>query len=1438
MSAQAKRRSRTRRAMSADGALTRAQERMNSKIDRAINAGTVGRVQRNMNVTLQLASGGSVRLVSADGVPTREGIYYYAKLGIEPPSVFAYEQGLENGRWVKAFGREPKKLVRRMTADGWQITKIGQQYFKYNRDTYEVRFPTRLAIPTANSKRWTLDAETFEYKIGNMEEFTVGKLKQGVTNRIGLSLLASDAEREQHVRDAAIAWIRKQSKIRARDLLTGEDGDYHVVLFDSPRNYVWDESREIRITRKRENVYDRSNPTTDEILERPLRQFFVVPDGCYRPWDLHPMSLVKNGRCAVTMLHSCFLRRSRKRVEENGRTKFKSCYAHVMTEEDIERDLDVIFQELGYVECEYPFENSWKTDGCTSKMILAFCRKHHIICHVMHGSIREKVESYTPEVVDSHTSRVDFFIRDDHCFWYGKEAQLMGFDNKSEARNGISNIWKKEEALTEEEKKKEVTNKEEDIDEYFNNWQCLQTAPCFAVTDKVPPFSEWKHFYELLQTAPTFQAFKKCKKKKETKIYFFHTDLESCARQLREHQKSGNFSMELKYGKSPDVAEVLVVDAPECPTMIVRKVPPKWNIYQAIFAKGQELLKLSKGKQLVYKGEFPSSVCERLRLEVSKPTRHRWTDKERESVRLRQGCRCVCGTPIEPGEYHLDHIQPLYDGGEDSLTKNIQALCLACHGEKSETERLGAIYQNSLYSALSRDTLEAIYDAPAPQQLVFGDGTEDCFVVDAIRCRPNCLLKGNDPLPVASIVDRVKQWDDKNRDYKADFYYIDAGDPLDDPLEALPYLGPNFYARQNAFAILEAGYAKGAGDGVRKISTDDFVSSFTASHHEPADALVKPYEDIEHIVSEALKGLKIRPSLDEEPRDYTEDEIRKEAKLLILAMQGGWTSRHTYRWKVENSYTEEHATGPVHMWRPNHDGTTRWMSRTELLSNRTMYLIGRMPLDGEHHLIWRLYTNLKQELPRPIKVHGCINDCLFLTGATQDELEEFCEDFLWTKDSSPICKLEAQVNDAPLVNWHYRYTIPQVSIWRRRFSVPEDDCDNREYSYGHWNINGGFLYDRFWRIEEEEEGIGTCDENDTYQERMADLIVDNCGGYVSGRGGTGKSYLLRLLKEKFEKLGYRVHYIAFTHVAAANLDGNTILHELHQWSQGKRLVIIVDECSMVPLSMWAALANLTFTGNIIIPAGDMDGQFLPIQDQHRMHLLTNFDKNDFMHDVCNGLHITLNKFRRRDGDKPSDYNHFQFVSQLYPKHNVPLETARTWARIQYEAKGSIFLGTTLCITHRARISINAEVNVALAPTNAVFVPAFFGENPQDANQPQDMKVWEGIVLMARCKSREKNLKNGVRYKVVAITAEEDEDSCFELRQVDDQGDFKGESFILTKEDIGSKMRLTHAITYFASQARTICGGLRLTQTGSKLFTLRHLIVGLGRAPIGADVQVE
>ena len=113
-------------------------------------------------------------------------------------------------------------------------------------------------------------------------------------------------------------------------------------------------------------------------------------------------------------------------------------------------------------------------------------------------------------------------------------------------------------------------------------------------------------------------------------------------------------------------------------------------------------------------------------------------------------------------------------------------------------------------------------------------------------------------------------------------------------------------------------------------------------------------------------------------------------------------------------------------------------------------------------------------------------------------------------------------------------------------------------------------------------------------------------------------------------------------------------------------------------------------------------------------------------------------------------------------------------------------------------------------------------------------------MAAFCKGNVEGLKNGARYRVKEITEGEEEENKhnFEMIAVADDNREIGESFIMTPEDLGSKMRLSYAITYFSSQARTINGPLRLAQTSHPNFTLRHLIVGLGRGPVSSDIQVE
>ena len=100
-----------------------------------------------------------------------------------------------------------------------------------------------------------------------------------------------------------------------------------------------------------------------------------------------------------------------------------------------------------------------------------------------------------------------------------------------------------------------------------------------------------------------------------------------------------------------------------------------------------------------------------------------------------------------------------------------------------------------------------------------------------------------------------------------------------------------------------------------------------------------------------------------------------------------WTSQKSHSWSCVNSLYEESCPGPVHTHRRDEDGTTRFMSRTELLKNRTMFLIGRIALDMEHWMIWRLHSQIKQmnRAKQTATVHGCSNDCLYLRPVPSEE---------------------------------------------------------------------------------------------------------------------------------------------------------------------------------------------------------------------------------------------------------------------------------------------------------------------------------------------------------------------------------------------------------------------------------------------------------------------
>jgi hypothetical protein len=275
------------------------------------------------------------------------------------------------------------------------------------------------------------------------------------------------------------------------------------------------------------------------------------------------------------------------------------------------------------------------------------------------------------------------------------------------------------------------------------------------------------------------------------------------------------------------------------------------------------------------------------------------------------------------------------------------------------------------------------------------------------------------------------------------------------------------------------------------------------------------------------------------------------------------------------------------------------------------------------------------------------------------------------------------------------------------------------------------------------------------------------------------------------------------------------------------MLYLVDEMSMVSIKIWAALAQMQMTGNRFFVFGDCKGQFMPIQDSHRTGLLEDVDHSSFMHGLCGGFRVEINKYRRG-----TDFAHYTFVGSLY---GGDLQEALSRARETYPARGAAFEGTTLVVDHRCRVLINEQANRRQAGAQSVYLEIEAGPPTRGcANLPQHMFVWRGLVLIAV--GTDKDLRNGLRYQMLELPGTENEH--FSVQHIDDKGVLTAEPIVVDAKRLAKTLRLSHAFCYFSSQARTILGGLRLAQTNHPHFSIRHLIVGLGRAPEGSVVECE
>ena len=144
----------------------------------------------------------------------------------------------------------------------------------------------------------------------------------------------------------------------------------------------------------------------------------------------------------------------------------------------------------------------------------------------------------------------------------------------------------------------------------------------------------------------------------------------------------------------------------------------------------------------------------------------------------------------------------------------------------------------------------------------------------------------------------------------------------------------------------------------------------------------------------------------------------------------------------------------------------------------------------------------------------------------------------------------------------------------------------------------------------------------------------------------------------------------------------------------------------------------------------------------------------------------------------------------------------------------------LCISHRKRVQLNAQLNVLFKPEGAVFIP--------DKRKRSAQGAWRRTCGSGRGSSSwGVSEKKGVRNQVLYEVAEVNQNTVH----------FAG-GVSLTHEQVSEWTVLSFAQTYASCQGTDFEGTLRLHDTTHKFFTRRHLFVGLSRAKASGAVDVR
>jgi Zn finger protein HypA/HybF involved in hydrogenase expression len=618
----------------------------------------------------------------------------------------------------------------------------------------------------------------------------------------------------------------------------------------------------------------------------------------------------------------------------------------------------------------------------------------------------------------------------------------------------------------------------------------------------------------------------------------------------------------------------------------------------------KRIQELCKKHDIEFKNQTFTKFVKELRFkrEEIKNERQTFDAEQRKELLNKVNYKCQeCSKPIDLGEFEIDHIRPLSNGGGNDES-NLQALCKKCHADKTKIEQEDGSYVRIIDTESSYNTnLELIMNNELSKSYAFiepfkkdEDPTKTKFTIDNNKCRKNIVYYSKYDYAVFTVMDDVEAYTGQT---EAGIYYVETDNYL-------PLRGNGWYYYPMVDYCLTNNIIK----------EENIKYTVQASVPIPANYFNEFIDYCYDNLDDDIKKLSVNSFI-----GALKPNANKNRSYKTICIQRNRFNAYELYVKNEGCFIESFEINNERFYHVYKNIESERIESEAPIYNQIIQM--------ENIEMHKLKILIESEGGNVLDINTDSITCEFTKFPWSINDDSNINNFQFEdKKYTPVYKIEHKEE---------RLGISRMANFKRTDTFKPDKLK--------WNVINDNHIEKDFKF-------------------LAEQIINSNKSYnIDGRAGVGKSHLIREIKNVLTLQDKSFVCLAPTNKACRVIDGQT-LHKFvskikHKKAMGNLHVdyVIVDEISMVKEVFYKfllALKKIKVQSKFLL-CGDFE-QLLPVNDR----VVCNYKNSPALLELCDGNRLELLKCRRSDDTlfnlckNASRVNKSEFNNKMASKHLV------------------------------------------------------------------------------------------------------------------------------------------------------------------------------------------